>query len=96
MPDQPSPRSIAGKANRAKRLGLTPEGRERLRRAAIEKKPWIHSTGPRTPAGKAQSAINGKRRQLGIFSVRELRRELVKCQTLRQEMVDTRAAAKPS
>ena len=92
MGDQPSPRSVAGKANRAMRKGLTPEGRERLRQAAIAKKPWIYSTGPRTQAGKAQSVINGKCRQLGIFSVRELRRELAKYQKLTQEMAGTRAA----
>jgi hypothetical protein len=39
MADQPSPRSIAGKANRAKRQGLTPEGRERLRQAALARMP---------------------------------------------------------
>ena len=91
MVDQPSPRSIAGKSNRAKRRGLTPDGRERLRQAALAKKPWIHSTGPRTPAGKSQSALNGKRRQLGVFSVRELRRELSEYQKMTQEMAGTRA-----
>ena len=92
MADHSSPRSIAAKANRAKRRGLTPEGRERLRQAALAKKPWKYSTGPRTPAGKAQAALNGKRRQLGVFSVRELRRELAKYQKLTQEMAGTRAA----
>ena len=92
MANQPSPRSIAGKANRAKRQGLTLEGRERLRQAALAKRPWIYSTGPRTPAGKTQAILNGKRRQVGVISIRELRRELAKYQKLTQEMAGTRAA----
>jgi hypothetical protein len=92
MADLPSPRSVAGKANRARRNGLTPAGREKLRQAALAKKPWVFSTGPRTAAGKAQAALNGKHRQLGPISIRELRRELAKYQKLRLEMAGTRAA----
>ena len=36
-------------------------------------RPWEHSTGPRTQEGKQRSARNGKSRQLGVLSVRELR-----------------------
>jgi hypothetical protein len=74
---QPDPkRVVAGRLNRAKRKGLTPEGRERLRQAAMKNQPWRFSTGPRTPAGKAKVAVNGKRRQLGPLSVREIRADL--------------------
>ncbi len=73
---QPNPRrSEAAKRNRAKRKGLTEEGRKRLSRAAIEKKPWLH-VGPATLKRKLQSVINGKVRQKGEFSVREARAQV--------------------
>jgi hypothetical protein len=76
-PDAPNPKRVAaGRLNRARRGPLTPGGREALRRAALDNRPWEHSTGPRTPAGRAQSALNGKKRQLGPLSVREVRAEL--------------------
>ena len=48
----------ANRRNRARRGPLTPRGRERLRQAALRNKPWRHSTGPRTPEGKAASREN--------------------------------------
>ena len=54
-----------------KSRSLSPEGRERLRAAALKHKPWTHSTGPQTAAGRAQAAANGKRRQKGVISVRD-------------------------
>lgn len=88
----PSPaRSAAGKANRAKRKGLTPAGRERLRQAALRNRPWEHSTGPTTAAGKAQAAANGKRRQVGPVSVRELRAGLAGLTALARDMAEARA-----
>src|SRR5262245_28008118 len=57
-----------------KRRGLSPEGREKLRQAAVANRPWEHSTGPRTPEGKARSAANGKVRQKGPYSTREIQR----------------------
>jgi hypothetical protein len=58
------------------RKGLTPDGRERLRAAALANRPWLHSSGPKTTEGKRASAANGKARQRGPVSVRELRAEL--------------------
>jgi hypothetical protein len=52
--------------------------------------PWQFSTGPRTPAGKAQAALNGKRRQLGIRSVREIKADLADVRGLLLEMRDGR------
>ena len=76
-PSAPNPKRVAaGKKNRLKRTGLTPAGRTRLRDAAQAHQPWRFSTGPRTAAGKAQAARNGKSRQQGPFSVRALRAEL--------------------
>jgi hypothetical protein len=86
----PNPRKLAAcRLNLAKRKGLTPEGRERLRQAALRNRPWRFSTGPRTPEGKAKMVINGKRRQLGPRSVREVRADLA---GLRQLLEDMRAA----
>jgi hypothetical protein len=68
-----TPRQIAARANRARRVGLTAAGRQKLVEAARNNQPWRHSTGPRTARGKARSSANGKRRQKGQVSVRELR-----------------------
>lgn len=50
-------------------------GLERLREAARKNRPWQYAQGPRSEKARAQSVINGKRRQLGPESIRELRRE---------------------
>jgi hypothetical protein len=87
----PNPRRVAaGKRNRAKRQGLTAEGREKLRQNALVSQPWRHATGPRTPEGKARAAQNGKVRQTGAVSTRELARELVELQRLMRDMASTR------
>jgi len=79
----PNPRRVAaGKRNREKWKGLTETGREKLRAAALKYQPWRHSTGPRTVAGKAQAALNGKKRQKGSMSVREVRAELAEYRDL--------------
>jgi hypothetical protein len=89
----PNPRTVAAaRRNRARRKGLTPEGREKLRQAALKNQPWRFSTGPRTPAGKAQMVLNGKKRQLGPRSVREVRAELAGLRALLQDMQTTRMA----
>ncbi len=66
-------RQAAGKRNQALRRGLSEAGRDRLREAVLNHRPWELSTGPRSVAGKAIAAANGKRRQKGRYSVRELR-----------------------
>jgi hypothetical protein len=68
-------RVLAGRLNRQKRGGLTPEGREKLRQAALRNEPWRHATGPKTAEGKAAVARNGRARQKGRTSVRAARRE---------------------
>jgi hypothetical protein len=35
-------------------------------------KPWLRSTGPKTPEGKAKTSRNGKARQTGRYSRREI------------------------
>ncbi len=90
----PNPRRVAaGKLNRAKRQGLTPEGRERLRQAALKNQPWRLSTGPRTPEGKAKAALNSCEQQLGPLSVRAIKRGLTDLQALAQEMREGRRVA---
>jgi hypothetical protein len=73
-----------------KRRGFTPEGRERVRAATLSHQPWRYSTGPRTPAGKARSAANGKITQKGEKSVWELRAELAEVWRLIRRMRDRR------
>jgi hypothetical protein len=73
----PNPRRVAaGRLNRTKRGEVSPEGKQRLREAALRSQLWTRSTGPRTAAGKARAARNGKKRQIGSRSVRELRAEM--------------------
>src|SRR5947208_12861299 len=83
-------RVAAGRRNAAKSHGLSPEGRERIRATTLAFRPWRFTTGPRTPEGKARSAANGKRRQKGALSVRELRAELTGERLLIGEMQATR------
>jgi hypothetical protein len=65
-------RVAAGRINRRKRRGLTAEGLERLRQTALSNQPWKLSSGPRTPQGRFQSRLNGKRRQHDpLMSIRE-------------------------
>lgn len=85
-------RSAAGRLNRAKWTGVTPAGREKLRQNALKHKPWQFSTGPRTPEGKAKVAQNGKRRQKGAKSVREVRAELGEMTGLLAAMAASRQA----
>jgi hypothetical protein len=80
----------AGRLNVQKRQGLSPEGRERVRAAALAHRPWRFSTGPRTPAGKAKSAANGKARRKGEKSIRELRDELAGFHALILQMAAVR------
>jgi hypothetical protein len=79
----PNPNRVAaGKRNRLKRRGFTAAGLKRLRRAMLKNKPWEHSTGPRTKAGKAKVAANGKKRQRGLVSVRKLKADLRRVRVL--------------
>ena len=62
------PRSRANPPDRRKRPGISPEGRERLRVAALARRPWEHSTGPRTHEGKARSARTLLRARRPVYS----------------------------
>ena len=69
-------RVLAGRINRMKRGPLPLESMHRMRDAINRKKPWQLSTGPRTPAGKAIVARNGKVRQMNPRSIREIRADI--------------------
>ncbi len=87
----PNPRrQAAGRENRKKRGPLTEAGRERLRAAALRTMPWLRGTGPKTAAGKARSAANGRCRQRGPLSTRELRAEMADVRRLIEQMADLR------
>jgi hypothetical protein len=89
----PNPRRVeAGRLNRQKRLGLTPEGRQRLRTAARAFRPWEHATGPRTAQGKARSAQNGRGRQGGEVSRRRARAAVSEALDLARARARARAA----
>lgn len=73
-------RVAAGRRNWSKRRGFTPEGLERLRQAALQHRPWEHSTGPRTAAGRAISALNRRRKSRPnplLEQLREIRNVLL-------------------
>jgi hypothetical protein len=90
----PNPRRVAaGKRNRQKRRGLTAGGRERLRQAALAGRPWLHATGPKTAAGKARVAQNGRGRQAGEPSARAVRRQLGGLGNLAADMAALRRLA---
>ena len=88
-----TPRQIAGRLNRQKRRGISPEGRERLRAVALKYQPWKHAKGPRSARGRAQSVINGKRRQKGVISVRKRRRQVADVLETVKSMKALRGAA---
>lgn len=93
-PATPNPKRVAaGRLNWLKRKGLTPAGRERLRRAALANRPWQYATGPRTTEGKAKAAANGRTRQFGLVSLRELKADLRQLRILLINMADARRAS---
>jgi hypothetical protein len=64
-------RQAAGKRNQTLRRGLSEAGRERLRAAARNYRPWQYSTGPRTPTGKAIAAANSLGRDASTTQLRD-------------------------
>ncbi len=84
-------RVAAGRRNWQKRGPWTDEARNRVRQAILERQPWLKSTGPRTPEGKARVAKNGKLTQKGPRSVREVRVLVADINALIDEMQQSRA-----
>lgn len=69
MSEPLTPRQKAGRENRQKWKGITPEGIERLRKAAYKNRPWERSTGPRSPQGKSISRANALKHGGRAFAV---------------------------
>lgn len=86
-------RQAVGRENRKKWRGFTAAGLERLRQSALTRQAWRLSTGPRTVEGKARSANNGRRRQKGQRSSRQLRAEVTSIQELIRSLAAARMAA---
>jgi hypothetical protein len=91
--DSPAPGRVG--RGRTPRRELSEEARRRLRELALRHRPWEHSTGPKTPEGKAQAVRNGKRRQLGVISTREARAQLAGVRDLLRRMRECRELAVP-
>jgi hypothetical protein len=72
---------------------LTDAGRQRLWAAALRYRPWQHATGPTTAAGKEQVKRNGKKRQLGPRSTREILADLADLRVLVRDLRACRALA---
>lgn len=89
-------RVAAGRANRAKRKALTPQGVERLRQAAVRGRPWLRATGPRTAEGKMRSAANGLKRAEGGQSANAARREVAALRDFLAAMIGARQTATPT
>lgn len=69
MPRRLTRRQKAARMNRWRWKGHTPEGLEALRDAAINTRPWLGSTGHRTPEGKARARLNALRHGGRAFAV---------------------------
>ncbi len=75
---------------------ITPAGRQRLRQAALKNKPWQYSTGPRSEAGKARSADNGRWRQQGDKSIRQAEAAVADVRRMIAQMMASRRAIEPN
>ncbi len=57
--------------------GWTPERRAAARERAFAHKPWEHSTGPKTKAGKARVAQNARKYPIYQAEIRALTQEML-------------------
>ena len=89
-PKKNAKRVEAGRLNQQKSHGLTTQGRDKLRTSIQLRKPWLLSTGPVTPVGKARSRENGCLTKRGNKGVRAMRREMAAVAALINETRDLR------
>jgi hypothetical protein len=92
MKSEVSSRSREPRQSDLRRRKFSAEGLERLRVAALANRPWEKACGPISPKGKRESAKNGRYRQRGEKSRRELRVELAGVMSLIHQMGVTRRA----
>ena len=94
MDEKPNPKRVAaGRRNRSLAGPLSEAGRAALREAVEKNRPWSFSTGPKTPEGKRRSSANGRTRQSGPISGRELRRDQAAARELIASLIGARRAA---
>ena len=92
-PAAKSPRRVAaGRINGLKRRPWTPEDRAQQRQIALANRPWEHSTGPRTPAGKLRSGYNGRKHQPRPDSLRQVRAGVMDVNSMISGLADLRRA----
>ncbi len=90
----PDPRRVEiGRRNQTRWKGHTADGLERLRQAAMRNKPWLFSTGPRTPEGKARCAANGRKLCRDVLSIPEVRAEIAQANAMIAELIELRQRA---
>jgi hypothetical protein len=77
-----STQSDSAPVKRTRNRTYTARDREMLRQLALMGRPWEHSTGPRTVEGKARVAENGRKRQKGDESVRQIRRNIAQVKSM--------------
>jgi hypothetical protein len=58
---------------------------------AATAKPWRHSTGPKTPEGKARSGLNGRHLQVQPISKADIERKVAEVNQLLKGMAACRA-----
>jgi hypothetical protein len=92
MRSGPSSRCHEPPRDDVSRRKLSTESRERLRAAALANQPWTKTRGPVSTQGKKKSAANGKFRQRGEKSRREIQAEIAGVLTLISQMAATRSS----
>ena len=73
------------------RMAMSEESRQKLREQIQITKPWLKSTGAKTPEGKMRSSQNGLKH--GRYSALEVFRTLARWEREEQEMKKFRARA---
>jgi hypothetical protein len=63
------------------------EARQCERETIMKKKPWLKSTGPRTPEGKAKSKMNALKTSPGVHALIKEYERLMKEQKVLQNII---------
>ena len=80
----------AGRINGSERRPWTAEDLRRLQEQCLARRPWEHSSGPKTAAGKQRSAANQRFRQKKPDSVRAIRTSMADVRDLISGAADLR------
>jgi hypothetical protein len=63
-------------------------GRQKIRETIMKTKPWLKSTGPRTPEGKKIANANGRRKSPELKQLEETMKAMRKAQRERSKKLD--------